>query len=663
MTCKIFFKTVIFFVLATLQVFAASAQEINPVAVSTEKGVWVYLGNEIPKDFQYQVIRKDKKDELSQVGTTSFKLDVDEANRIIQEYQNEFNNLEKINHDNVNKLLDYAKNHTTADSISINNLPVMHLILGTAIFDPDVKTGNEYQYQVVKLNKKGNKVWEKSSNTLKYDKSTNLPKPVFVSKQESDSKIILYWNMNDQNTVNSFNVYRRVFAQGDYERINAEKGYNALNGSIELVTIDTEVKNPAYYEYYIAPIDIYGNDGPHSDMISAGTMGNMYNPVPEYFYARGKEQNHQVELKWKLQDKKYLRSIEVYRSASYDDGYVMIARLSPGDSSYVDVVPGANENFWYYLKLIGPTAQSMPSAKVSVLYKGKNEKPVPPEEVGAETVNGGVKVHWLYDQPYVKGFYVYRYVYETSGYILVSGLVPAESRPYSFIDSAETISGNDIYRYAVCAVNDLDRISDFSPSASASPGKKAILNSPVNLRSRVMDKGLLLMWDDMRDEIPALMGYKVSRKSDKEKGYTFLMNDTLVNSMNYFADTTVIPGLRYKYIVTSIDYYGNESPASRPLNFYTEPATIRPPEITGTVNTTDGIMISWGQISDSNIKSIRIYRTTPGQQPTIVADLTKESINWLDKSITNGTLYIYELTLVTNDGIESSKSRSASIRR
>ena len=30
----------------------------TPVAIATSKGVWVYLGNEIPKQFEYQVLKK-----------------------------------------------------------------------------------------------------------------------------------------------------------------------------------------------------------------------------------------------------------------------------------------------------------------------------------------------------------------------------------------------------------------------------------------------------------------------------------------------------------------------------------------------------------------------------------------------------------------------------
>ncbi len=66
--------------------------------------------------------------------------------------------------------------------------------------------------------------------------------------------------------------------------------------------------------------------------------------------------------------------IEVYRSKSYDEGYMRIARLSPGDTSFTDIVPVANENFWYYLICGGPNGNSPRSAKVSAMFRNSGEK-------------------------------------------------------------------------------------------------------------------------------------------------------------------------------------------------------------------------------------------------------------------------------------------------
>jgi fibronectin type 3 domain-containing protein len=423
------------------------------------------------------------------------------------------------------------------------------------------------------------------------------------------------------------------------------------------------VQNPALYEYYIRPLDIYGNSGPESEAVTAGTLGSVSYPVPDYFNARGGEKDHRVELSWKFNETEYLRSIELYRSKSYDDGYMRIARLSPNDTSFTDIVPVANENFWYYLITGGPNGNSPPSAKVSAMFRNSGEKPLPPEETGAESIKNGVMVYWSCQEPYTKGFYVYRYIYETAEFEQVSGLIPAGAEIYSFADTARYLQGNEVYRYAVRTVNDVDQISDFSETASASPGKKATVGSPMNLRITRRDKGILLIWDDMRTTEPVLLGYKIFRKEDPDGRYELLPGDTLKNELNFYWDTTLVAGKAYQYTVTAIDFYGNESPQSVSVSFVPEISTVIAPEIMRAVNTKDGILVSWGQVTDENAVAVKVYRSRPGMNPLPVITLQKTSDEYLDKSVSEGELYTYEISVISEGDRESLRSRGVTVRR
>jgi hypothetical protein len=648
----------IFFVIAY-----SKAQDNQPTAVSTDNGIWIYLGNEIPDGFQYQVLKKAGDGNFNLIGTTAYPENAESMMARIEEYHPYFNHLDKPGDAELRLLQDYASRSKTTDSIYIQNFPLMHLALGTAFFDPEVQAGNSVQYMVRKITERDPKVWERPSNPLQYPVKTNILKPEFSDKQEFRSQILLRWFVPEQRSLNTFAIYRRVFGLGEYQKISATKGFNTSQDTVYLIAIDTIVQSPAIYEYYIKPLDIYGNSGPDSEVISAGTIGSAYYPVPEYFNARGGEKDYQVELAWKFNDMGYLRSIELYRSASFDDGYTMIARLSPDDSTYTDVVPVANENFYYYLIISGPVEKSLPTAKISAMFRNPGEKPPPPDEIAAGNIPGGITVYWSYHEPHAKGFYVYRYVYEKAEYMQVSGLVPAGGEIYSFTDSSANLQGNDIYRYAVKVVNDVDLMSDFSESASASPGIKADVGSPVNLRINPTENGILLVWDDMRDAEPVLMGYKVYRKTNPDETFSLLPNDTLRNELNYYRDTTLISGKSYIYSISAIDLYGNESIKSNPVTHHTEPLSYLSPDISKVVSTPDGIVISWDQFTDENAASIKIYRSQPGGQPAVIATLDKESEEYLDTAVSEGELYIYEISLVTGDGREYERSRGWSVRR
>lgn len=638
------------------------AQENQPTAVATEKGVWIYLGKEIPDGFEYQVLRSEGSGDFVPLGTTAYRDDPATMKSAVEKYYPPFGNLEKPSDIELSFLRDYASRSRTTDSVYISNLPLMHLLLGTAFFDPEVSAGKTYRYRVAKISGR-ERIWESTSNRVNFPSETDLPRPKFGSKQEFASQVAVRWYVTGESSLNSFLVYRRVFGKGEYQRLDIECGFNISQDTVYLIASDTAVQNPALYEYYIRPLDIYGNSGPASEVVSAGTLGSVSYPVPVYFNARGGEKNHQVELSWKFRDTRHMSTVELYRSKSYDDGFTRICRLSPKDTTFTDVVPFANENFWYYLIAGGPNGNSPPSAKVSAMFRNVGEKPLPPEETGAESIKGGVKVYWSSHEPYARGFYVYRYIYEAAEFEQISGLIAAGEEVYSFADTAGYLKGNEVYRYAVRTLNDVDQLSDFSESASASPGKKATVGSPMNLRITGRDNEILLVWDDMRLAEPVLLGYKVYRKEDPDGRYTLLPGDTLRNERNYFRDTTLVAGKRYRYTVTAVDFYGNESPQSVSVQYVSETSTIIPPEILRAVNTEDGILVSWGQVTDGKAVAVRVYRSRPGINPLPIITLQKTSEEYLDKSVTDGELYTYEISVISDNDTESVRSNGITVRR
>jgi fibronectin type 3 domain-containing protein len=638
------------------------AQENEPTAVATEKGMWIYLGNEIPAGFEYQVLKSEGNGDFVPLGTTAYRGDTETMKTKVEKYYPFFSNLDKPADSELSLLRDYASRNRTTDSVYISNFSLMHLLLGTAYFDPDVTAGKRYRYRVEKISGK-DRLWEATSNTVSYPAEPDLPAPRFSSKQEFASQVVVRWYVSGESRLSSFLVYRRVFGKGEYQRLDIERGFNVSQDTVYLIASDTAVQNPALYEYYIQPLDIYGNSGPESDVVSAGTLGSVSYPVPDYFKAWGGQKDHQVELSWRFRETDYLKSIEVYRSKSFDEGFTRIARLTPKDTSFTDIVPVANENFWYYLITGGPNGNSPPSAKVSAMFRNSGERPLPPEETGTESIKGGVKVYWSCNEPYAKGFYVYRYVYETAEFEQVSGLIPAGAEIYSFADTARYLQGNEVYRYAVRTMNDVDQLSDFSETASASPGKKATVGSPMNLRVTRAENGILLIWDDLRPTEPVLLGYKVFRKEEPDGRFALLPGDTLRNDLNYYRDTTLVAGKAYRYTVTAIDFYGNESPQSVSVSYAPEASTVIAPEILRAVNTEEGILISWGQVTDEKAVAVKVYRSRPGMNPLPLITLQKTSDEYLDKSVSEGEIYTYEISVISEGDRESLRSRGVTVRR
>ena len=242
-------------------------------------------------------------------------------------------------------------------------------------------------------------------------------------------------------------------------------------------------------------------------------------------------------------------------------------------------------------------------------------------------------------------------------------MIPAGTEIFSFADTARYLQGNEVYRYAVRTVNDVDQLSDFSETASASPDKKATVGSPMNLRITKTGNGILLVWDDMRETEPVLLGYKVFRREDPDGRYTLLPGDTLRNDLNYYRDTTLTAGKTYRYTVSAIDFYGNESAGSISVSYVPKASIVIAPEILRAVNTAEGILISWGQVTDENAVSVKVYRSRAGMQPLPVFTLQKTSDEYLDKTVSEGELYTYEISVISEGDRESARSSGVTVRR
>jgi chitin-binding protein len=186
---------------------------------------------------------------------------------------------------------------------------------------------------------------------------------------------------------------------------------------------------------------------------------------------------------------------------------------------------------------------------------------------------------------------------------------------------------------------------------------------PVNPRISSTENGIILIWDDLRSTEPSLMGYKVYRRSGNDKDFKMMPNDTLRNDKNYYRDTSLVAGTDYTYVIRAVDYYGNVSPDSKPVSYGSAAFTPVPPVITRGVSTPDGIMLSWGQVTDKNIASVKVYRTRPGGEKQVIATLPADTDQYLDKTAESGQLYSYMISIVTADNNESSGSNEVTVRK
>lgn len=631
-----------------------------PVAKPVPQGVWVYLGNQLPKNWHYQIERKKENTErYEKIAEVTAPASVLEMEKRQQSFQSSFQNLDALNTAELENLWQYIQLHTTTDSMFSNNLPMMHLLAGTALFDHTADKNTGYVYRVHVLGGDGKSISQNETNTTAALQKISLPQIDFSHKKFADGKLTLTWRVHDQKELAHFNIYRSLFGKEEYKKISIEKGIYSHNNTLMLLAIDTLGNHPGWYEYKIAAVDAFGNEGEMQGYANGSNLQDYYAPPVTNFRAVNTHRNQEVKLAWHFENKKYLNGINIMRSLAYDSGYKRIATVPVTDSVFTDIIPVSGENYYYYLILLSANNDPVPTAKIFATFTDENTKPEPPGEIDATPITHGIKVYWKSDEPFTKGYYVYRRNNPKDEFTQVSPLILSGSVINSYTDTSRQLQAGEVYEYVVRTINENNQLSANSDTVTANPGIKKAIAAPMNLRYRNDDGRITLLWDDMRPWENDLLGYKVFKKPGNGV-FERLANDSLRAAKNFYTDSALQNGVMYSYAVSAIDISGNESERSTiTVPAITEHLPASPSGITVTQSGND-IYISWGQIA-GDIASIKIYRSEPGQPAREIGN-TSDGDSYNDKNIVKGKLYFYQLSSVNTEKKEGPLSEKWAVR-
>ena len=287
-----------------------------------------------------------------------------------------------------------------------------------------------------------------------------------------------------------------------------------------------------------------------------------------------------------------------------------------------------------------------------------------PKDVEGKTIKDGIELSWRYDEPYTRGFYVYRATALDEKFNQVSNLIPADgSNTYAYKDLGEHLKAGEMYRYAIRAENDAYLLGKLSDTIHAFPGIKTKIESPKKLSSIFRDSVVELYWEDLTEREPNLLGYKVFRNDGLGGTMHLMPNDTLSSYKNFYNDREIVGGRTYIYHVTAIDFFGTESnrSLSTTITVPVKETNISSPNKPLVFKNSNGVRISWDQQGSDNNTSIKIYRSDPNTATKEITIISIDEYNFLDTSVEKNGLYYYKISFINNEGKESSTSVETSI--
>ncbi len=648
-------------------------QRTDKMAFAGPNGIFVNTGTEIPfpasskvKSFKYKIERSNAgQNNWTEVTQLSAPENFDSFISIIHNLNQQLKDSIPVNELPLNIIWQKAKQFERLDSMKyLGNPLVVRLALGVCYLDKQISENTNYIYKISKLDKDGNTLESFTTNEISFPgKYFNSPLNIF-SKETSEKFIRLTWKADAAYSAARFKVFRRENFLGDFYQINSIISYNSDESNMTVTIFDSTVTSISTYEYFLLPLDYYQNEGIASDTVTLAAFS--FNKIFPPFAINVSEADSLGGLKisWKLDNKNAITSIKIFRSIYSDKEFEEMAEITAYDSVYFDFTADPMIKYFYYLQLNDQFGEvPLQSAKVFGLYQSK-EIPPPPFNLHTDTTSIGVKLVWIKPDEFVNTYHIYRNLGNDEQ---LSELIIIQSSDsvVQFLDTNSKLKGNIVYYYAVKAENTSGGISEFSDTAQVFPKVKTVIKSPKQLKGYSLDDKVFLYWENLFENDETIEGYKVFKRrvGDIKIEYAALFDTLLPPKQNNFIDAAILEGNDYEYTVKSFDVFGNESDFSPSVKINIPEVPVLPPSGLAAVNVDNGIVISWQPALQENIIGYKIFRYERGNEPKQIGSANSDVNEFVDRSVSNGNLYFYFISAVSETGTESIPSDELGIKR
>ncbi|WP_237225579.1 fibronectin type III domain-containing protein [Sphingobacterium micropteri] len=643
---------VYFFSVILLYTNSLSGQEqvtaIN--MVSTPNGIYADLNNIDFGNKSYVVLRKENQQaEYQPVLQHDPVRSAKELGKRINDLLFYMPESSPLSDSTVNMLWSYWHNPETQIEFVTAPAPHLKLYVGLAFLDTSVALGKSYDYIIE--NEDGDRYNGSVVHRLDTIDFTAM-RSFDVDPGEGYPE--LRFHSSIVNGAPSFEVYRKVSGGfDDFEKIHTTKGMvlNETQDSVIYFTQDTTVLQSVRYDYFIRGKDLMGNLGIASDTVSLQVGGNRN--VNAGFNINTAAVDRGIRITWDSLDQRFsLQNIVIYKSADYDTGYALLAKLPVTDTEYIDYDVIGGTDYYYQVLIQGESNMSFASARTSGLYQGVVNL-VPPHSVRGEIIDGKPGLSWMHqDSLHVDGYYVYRAVGRNGELQQVSNMIPYEKDSVTtFLDSTATDAG-EVFYYGITAVSKTQSLSPMSEliAISIPESKNHRMSAPDRLQAIWMDRNRVsITWRDMDRWEGSIDHYNVYRKL--KDSAEFPKEPVATVEINEFVDTLRANDM-YDYAVQSVSIHENQSALSTAISIERIPDKLLPPLKVRVMENKGKVYLTWDG-SETQIEKYHIYRVVNTDPPVLYKTLDGNLTAIEDTDIKQGNNYLYYVACVDQDEMES----------
>jgi len=446
----------------------------------------------------------------------------------------------------------------------------------------------------------------------------------------------IYWQTISTSDTSEFQIFRKGVNEDELTEIyTIHYSYQLENtDTTEFVVIDTSLTKKGIYFYFIrAKI---GNRKIQSETAVANNFGLLPKPQISSFKTSPVKDRKAIQLNWKLNFNETVSYMSLFRSNSYDSGYIKITDLSADAESYTDVVTKSNEAWYYFIIIYDYFGEQRPSVRVPA-FATFTEKPIRPQNIIGKCSNDSIIIQWKNAGHNIIGYRVYRSL-EDQTFQLINEMDENIKKDAFFVDASLQIKTATRAKYYVRNLSDGFAESSSSDTLSFYIAEHEPVLPPKELDFIDNNDGnVKLLWVPPTEGL--VIGYNIYIS---ENGENLTKLNSQIITQNYFVDSVYYSPGKYDYAVEGVGVNNRVS-----LNKIVTTVVHSLPNIHVILDLKkqkNGIQISWKHSANNQITKLRLYKKY-GQNKSVLMKTfhNNEDVVYLDTKVTRGTNYLYLL--------------------
>lgn len=539
----------------------------------------------------------------------------------------------------------------------------IRLAANIAYYDQSAAKDKRVWYRVRGL-KNGKTMSDHISEPVQYPFIPQYDAVSLNDKNVDKSVFYLKWQSEGANPAPYFGI--RYYENEQLKEGDGSLAKYSIDATTYYLFQDSTRYLKADRQYFLNPLDIYGNPGAGTDIVLVSALS-----VNKTFFQRTRAVSDPkgigVILSWQLQNTKLLNGLKIYKSDSYDKKeYELVATITASDTTYTDrkVVP--DKMYYYYLETV--SSQNDLPQKSNIFFNAAYDK-LKPVFPGISQVTGkendmanGVTLLVKASEMNLAGVRIYRNNGFSPELYPITDILKLTNNEVLYTDTSQILSGERSYLYAATAVNTSSVESEMSDTITIHPNIKTLPPSPNRLSAYEESGVVNLVWEDVKTRHRAASGYNVLRRDLPDGKFAQLNAKEIAVNVPMYTDKTVQHGKNYEYAVQTVDDLGGVSESMALFSIAVKDIQLPLPPNVWLTQEAGKVTVQWAEFNTNIPVKVNLYRYQRGEKPQLLKTFLPNERIFEDTKVTKGGLYFYFTTFSDDRQNESITSREAGIR-